>query len=161
MTSWAVVCGAGYGKGALVDANRVEARIQRLEELIERLDEVRRAGEDAYLADEQQRAATERWLQVAVQICIDLGTQLVTEQSARPPSDYADVFTILGQKGVIPSQLAQRLADAAKQRNLIVHLYLEIDDRSVFASLAHLDDLREFGSTVEGLAHSEDDSTGD
>lgn len=145
----------------MVDADRVEARVQRLEELIERLDEVRQAGEDAYLANEEQRAATERWLQVAVQICIDLGTQLVSERSARPPSDYADVFTILGQKGVIPSELAQRLADAAKQRNLIMHLYLEIDDRSVFASLAHLDDLREFASSIERLAHSEDDSTGD
>lgn len=149
------MCGAGYRKGALVDASRVEARIQRLEELIERLDEVRRAGEDAYLADEQQRAATERWLQVAVQICFDLGTQLVTEQSARPPSDYADVFTILGDKQVVPSDLAERLSDAAKQRNLIVHLYLEIDDRAVFASLAHLDDLREFAANLERLVHSE------
>lgn len=156
--SWAAGCGAGYGKDALVDADRAEARVQRLEGLIERLDEVRQAGEDAYLANEEQRAATERWLQVAVQICIDLGTQLVSEQSARPPSDYADVFTILGQKGVIPTELAQRLAEAAKQRNLIVHLYLEIDDRAVFASLAHLDDLREFGSTVERLTHSEDES---
>jgi uncharacterized protein YutE (UPF0331/DUF86 family) len=129
----------------LVDASRVEARIQRLEELIERLDEVREAGEDAYLADEQQRAATERWLQVAVQICIDLGTQLVTEQSARPPSDYADVFKILGEKEVIPRDLAQRLS---------VHLYLEIDDHSVFASLAHLDDLREFAASLERLTHS-------
>jgi uncharacterized protein YutE (UPF0331/DUF86 family) len=145
----------------LVDASRVEARIQRLEELIERLDEVCRAGEDAYLANDQQRAATERWLQVAVQICIDLGTQLVTEQSARPPSDYADVFKILGEKGVIPSDLAQRLADAAKQRNLIVHLYMEIDDRSVFASLAHLDDLREFAASLERMADSEDGSTAD
>jgi uncharacterized protein YutE (UPF0331/DUF86 family) len=42
-----------------------------------------------------------------------------------------------------------------------VHLYLEIDDRAVFASLAHLDDLREFGSTIERLAHSEDESTAD
>jgi uncharacterized protein YutE (UPF0331/DUF86 family) len=145
----------------LVDADRVEARIQRLETLIERLDEVRQAGEDAYLASEQQRAATERWLQVAVQICIDLGTQLVTEQSARPPSDYAEVFKILGEKGLIPSALAQRLADAAKQRNLIVHLYMEIDDRSVFASLAHLDDLREFAGSLQRLADSEDDSTTD
>lgn len=132
----------------MVDASRVEARVQRLEGLIERLDEVRQAGEEAYLADEQQRAATERWLQVAVQTCIDLGTQLVTEQSARPPSDYAEVFKILGEKEVIPIDLAQRLGDAAKQRNLIVHLYMEIDDRSVFASLAHLDDLREFAAAV-------------
>jgi hypothetical protein len=36
---------------------------------------------------------------------------------------------------------------------------MEIDDRSVFASLAHLDDLREFASSIEQLAHSEDDST--
>jgi uncharacterized protein YutE (UPF0331/DUF86 family) len=151
-----VACGGGYGKGALVDASRVEARVQRLEELIERLDEVRQAGEDAYLANEQQRAATERWLQVAVQICIDLGTQLVTEQSARPPSDYADVFKVLGEREVIPSDLAQRLSDAARQRNLIVHLYMEIEDRAVFASLAHLDDLREFAASLERLAHSGD-----
>ena len=140
----------------MVDVSRVEARVQRLEELIERLDDVRQAGEEAYLADEQRRAATERWLQVAVQICIDLGTQLVTEQSARPPADYADVFKILGEKDVVPSELAQRLSDAAKQRNLIVHLYMEIDDRSVFASLAHLDDLREFAASLERLAHSDD-----
>jgi uncharacterized protein YutE (UPF0331/DUF86 family) len=151
-----VACGGGYGKGALVDASRVEARVQRLEELIERLDEVRQAGEGAYLANEQQRAATERWLQVAVQICIDLGTQLVTEQSARPPSDYADVFKVLGEREVIPSDLAQRLSDAARQRNLIVHLYMEIEDRAVFASLAHLDDLREFAASLERLAHSGD-----
>ncbi|HSS33365.1 MAG TPA: DUF86 domain-containing protein [Solirubrobacterales bacterium] len=144
----------------MVDASRVEARVQRLEELIERLDEVHRGGEDAYLADEQRRAATERWLQVAVQICIDLGTQLVTEQSARPPSDYSEVFKILGEKGVIPSDLAHRLADAAKQRNLIVHLYLEIDDRAVFASLAHLDDLREFAASLERLAHTDGSTAG-
>jgi len=132
--------------------------VQRLEELIERLEEVRKAGEGAYLDNERQRAATERWLQIAVQICIDLGAQLVTEQSARPPSDYAEVFKILGEKGVIPSEVAQRLANAAKQRNLIVHLYMELDDRSVFASLAHLDDLREFAASVERLADSEGDS---
>lgn len=144
----------------MVDASRVEARVQRLEELIERLDEVRQVGVDAYLADGRQRAATERWLQVAVQICIDLGTQLVAEQSARPPSDYAEVFKILGEKGVIPDDLALRLADAAKQRNLIVHLYLEIDDRSVFEALGHLDDLREFAASLERLAHADDSTTG-
>ena len=85
----------------MVDVDRVEVRLQRLEELIERLDGVRQGGEEAYLADSQQRAATERWLQLAIQICIDLGTQLVSEKSARPPSDYADVFAVLGEKGDI------------------------------------------------------------
>lgn len=144
----------------MVDVNRVEARIQRLEELIERLDGVQQAGEDAYLADAQQRAATERWLQLAIQVCIDLGTQVVSEQSARAPSDYAEVFKILGENGVIPDELALRMGNAAKQRNLIVHLYLEIDDRAVFASLAYLDDLREFATIAGRLAESDDAATG-
>jgi uncharacterized protein YutE (UPF0331/DUF86 family) len=139
----------------LVDVDRVEARLQRLEQLIERLEEVRQAGEAAYLDDAQVRAATERWLQLAIQICIDLGTQLVSEQSARPPSDYAEVFEILGEKGVLSKELALRMGNAARQRNLIVHLYMEIDDRAVFASLSYLDDLREFGAAVERLANSE------
>ncbi len=112
--------GDGWRKAVLVDVSRVEARIQRLEELIERLDGVQQAGEDAYLADAQQRAATERWLQLAIQVCIDLGTQVVSEQSARAPSDYAEVFKILGENGVIPDELALRMGNAAKQRNLIV-----------------------------------------
>lgn len=136
----------------MVDVDQVESRLQRLEGLVEQLDKVRQEGEEAYLTDPRLRAATERWLQLAIQICIDLGTQLVSEQSARPPSDYADVFAILGENHIIPSDLALRLGNAARQRNLIVHLYMEIDDRAVFASLAYLDDLREFATTVERLA---------
>lgn len=86
----------------LVYAKWVEPRMQRLTEVNQRLDEVRQAGEDAYLADEQMRAATERWLQVAVQICIDLGMQLAAEKSAGPRSDDSEVFRTLGERGVIP-----------------------------------------------------------
>ena len=140
----------------MVDVDRIEARLQHLEELIERLDEVRQEGEEAYLADSRQRAATERWLQLAIQICIDLGAQLVAEQSVRPPSDYSDIFAILGEREPFRSNLATRLGGAARQRNLIVHLYMEIDDRAVFASLAFLDDLRAFAAAVETLASAAD-----
>lgn len=135
----------------MVDAERVEARIQRLEETIERLERVRTRGEDAYLADAELRAMTERWLQLAIQVCTDLGAQVAMEQSAPPPSSYADIFKILGQKGILPDELAARLGDAARQRNLLVHLYMEVDDRAVFASLAHLDDLRQFATAVQRL----------
>lgn len=133
----------------MVDDGRVEARLRRLEELIERLEAVRTGGVDAYLADAELRAMTERWLEVAIQVCIDLGTQVVTELSARAPSNYADIFKILGDKDLLPDDLAGRLGDAARQRNLLVHLYLEVDDRAVFASLAYLDDLRRFAAFVE------------
>lgn len=129
--------------------------------MLEELEGVRSAGEEAYLADAKQRLATERLLQLSTQICIDLAAQVVSEQSATPPASYSDVFKILGDKGVVSADLAKRLGDAARQRNLLVHLYMEIDDRAVFASLAFLDDLREFAKIVESFAKSEGDSTGD
>lgn len=136
----------------MVDADQVEARLQRLEQMLEQLEEVRSAGEEAYLDDTRQRLATERLLQLAIQICIDLGAQVVSEQSAAAPSNYSDVFKILGDKEVISADVAERLGNAARQRNLLVHLYMEIDDSAVFASLAYLDDLREFAAAVGRLA---------
>lgn len=92
----------------MVDGDRIGARIDRLERLIERLEEVRQAGEDAYLADERVRAMTERWLQLAIQTCIDVGAQLVSELSAAPPEDYAGVFKALADAGHIEADLAER-----------------------------------------------------
>lgn len=139
----------------MVDAERVEDRLERLEAMLEQLDEVRDGGEEAYLADARLRLATERLLQVSIQICIDLAAQVVSEQSVAPPSSYSDVFKVLGDKGVISPEIAARLGNAARQRNLLVHLYMEIDDRAVFASLAFLDDLREFATIVGRWAEAD------
>lgn len=135
----------------MVDAERLGARLDRLEHLIERLEEVRRGGEEPYLADERLRAMTERWLQLAIQVCIDMGAQLVSELSVAPPADYAGVFRSLGDAGHLPAALAERLAAAARQRNLLVHMYLDVDDRQIFAALSRLDDLRALAVAAQGL----------
>jgi uncharacterized protein YutE (UPF0331/DUF86 family) len=132
----------------LVDAERAGARLQRLEELLERLDGVRGEGMASYLSHADLRAATERWLEIAVQICIDLGAQLVTERSVKAPDNYAGVFTAMAEANLLSTDLAVRMGAAARQRNLLAHLYLEIDDRMVFASLGSLDDLREFAKVI-------------
>lgn len=133
----------------MVDPDRVAARLERLRDLLARLERVREGGEDSYMADPDVRVMTERRLELAVQICIDLGTQLVMETSARSPESYADVFKSMAEADLLSADLAERLEEAAKQRNLLVHLYLDIDDRKVFGSLASLDDLRLFAKVVE------------
>jgi uncharacterized protein YutE (UPF0331/DUF86 family) len=65
------------------------------------------------------------------------------------------VFKILGDKGAISAEIAERLGNAARQRNLLVHFYMEIDDKAVFASLMFLDDLREFATIVGRLAEAD------
>jgi uncharacterized protein YutE (UPF0331/DUF86 family) len=132
----------------LVDGERAAARLRRLEKLVEDLEEIRKEGEEAYLADTRLRMAAERQLELTIQICVDIGTQLVMERSVRAPESYADVFKVMAEADLLPADLADRLGEAARQRNLLVHLYLEIDDHAVFASLESLDDLRRFGEIV-------------
>jgi uncharacterized protein YutE (UPF0331/DUF86 family) len=135
----------------LVDGETQLARLQRLERLIDQLERVRAGGECAYLADEDLRMMSERRLELAIQICIDIGAHLVSEFSAPPPSDYAGIFRSLADSGHLDRDLGARLSDAARQRNLLVHLYLEIDDSRVFAAFGHLDDLRAFAAVVQRL----------
>lgn len=132
----------------MVDPDKASLRLKRLRESIELLEEVREKGKDAYLADPGVRAATERWLGLSIQVCVDLGTQIALEELRAAPDNYAAVFTTLGKEGLIENDLADRLAAAAKQRNLLTHLYLEVDDEKVFDSLSHLDDLRQFAAFV-------------
>jgi uncharacterized protein YutE (UPF0331/DUF86 family) len=136
----------------LVDGERLLARLARLDSLIEHVDRVRARGFEAYLADADSRLAAERGLQLAIQICIDVGTQLMVELRVRTASDYAGVFLNLGKAGHLPADLAERMAEAARLRNLLVHLYLDVDDKKVFAALGQLDDLREFARVAQELA---------
>ncbi|MGO9750763.1 MAG: type VII toxin-antitoxin system HepT family RNase toxin [Solirubrobacteraceae bacterium] len=138
----------------MVDVESISNRLERLERLIELLAAVRSGGQPEYLADERLRAATERWLQLAEQACIDVGAQLVSELSASPPADYAGIFRSLADAGHLDDDLASRLIAMARQRNLLVHAYLDVDNEIVFESLDHLDDLREFAAAVESLIAS-------
>ncbi len=135
----------------MVDRESVTERLLRLAELVERLERTRAGGLDAYLEDDDLRAATERRLQLAEQTCIDVGAHLLSEINAPPPGDYAGIFRSLADAGQLDDELATRLAQAARQRNLLVHAYLRIDARKVFASLDQLEDLRAFAGAVERM----------
>ena len=136
----------------MVDPERIHDRLQRLDSLLRRLEELRAAGEAAYLADPDTRLKGERALQLALQVCIDVGAHLVGERGLGPPDTYAEVFVILRDAGIIEPGLAGRLGEATRLRNLLVHGYADLDDRKVWAALDHLEDLRAFAAVAARLA---------
>ncbi|MDN5860578.1 MAG: DUF86 domain-containing protein, partial [Pseudonocardia sp.] len=71
-----------------------------------------------------------------------------------PPRDYGDTFRVLAEVGVINNALADRLVSLAGARNLIVHLYAEVDDARLARSIADggLDDLSSFAARIAALA---------
>jgi uncharacterized protein YutE (UPF0331/DUF86 family) len=136
----------------LVDGERVQVRLSHLEPLLRALEEVRAQGEDAYLADAGIRHRAERELQLAIQICIDVGAHLVSELGLEPPSDYGGVFARLREAGILDDRLADQLRQAAGLRNVLVHAYVDLDDREVWKALDQLDDLRAFAAAAERAA---------
>ena len=102
--------------------------------------------------DAALQAAVERWLQIAVEACIDCAYRVVADLGLTPPDSARGAFEALVSQGVLSKELSARLGRAAGLRNILVHDYTRID-RALLVSVVHddLDDLRAFGAAVAGL----------
>jgi uncharacterized protein YutE (UPF0331/DUF86 family) len=136
----------------MVDAESVGARLRRLEQLLSVLEEIREQGRAPLLDDVRVQLQTEHALQIAIQICIDLGIHIAAERALRPPEDYRGVFASLAEAGVLEKDLAARLGDAAGLRNLLVHEYTAVDHGKLWDALDDLDDLRAFAAAAANEA---------
>ena len=94
-------------------------------------------------------ASAERDFQVAIQAAIDIGSTLLAGVSTQVPESYRDIFLELAEVGILPRAFAEQLAQMAQFRNVLVHLYLEVDLRKVYQYLQHnLGDLEQFARYV-------------
>jgi uncharacterized protein YutE (UPF0331/DUF86 family) len=132
----------------LVDPEVVERRIREIDRRVSAARRVRNQGKDRFLQDLDLQAVAERHLQIAIQGAIDIAVHILAEDFPQTPEDYAGAFRMLGRVGVVDGALADRLAAAAGLRNVIVHLYLDVDPEQVWRSLEGLDDLLAFTGSI-------------
>jgi uncharacterized protein YutE (UPF0331/DUF86 family) len=141
----------------MMDQDIVARRILVLNETLLNLDGLRpRLTGQQLVAEPLVQAALERWVQVAVECCIDLAYHVVSAHGWTPPDSARGAFESLASHGVIPSELAQRLARAAGMRNILVHDYVRVDRGMLVGALGSaLDDLRSFGAIIGMLIAAE------
>ncbi len=128
----------------MVDPERLRALLDRLDEETEHL---RRLAErdDASLADPDILAAVKYRFVIAIEMCIDAGEHVISSEALRAPTDYAEVFAVLGEAGFLPPETVPSLQDMARFRNLLVHGYVDVDDHRVVEILrTRLGDLGSF-----------------
>ena len=141
----------------MVDPESIDARLERLADLLEESERIRAGGRATYDAGFRDRLAAQHAIQLAIQICVDIGAHLIAELGLRMPDDYKGVFEALREPLELDAELVTDLSAAAGMRNVLVHAYLEVDDDRVWDALGHLDDLREFAAAAERVGNSEDD----
>ena len=89
------------------------------------------------LTDSDRRAAhyaIERLLQLLCEASADIALQVVKRHGIAPLDSYRGIFMALATHGALSKDLAERLALACGMRNVLTHLYDDIDlDRVVAA----------------------------
>ncbi len=133
----------------MVDAPRLRALLERLQSRRSRLDRYARLSVDEYLAASEQVDASKYLLITAIEDALGAANHVIASEGYRTPTDYADGFRSLAEAGVVSSELADRLRAMARFRNLLVHLYAEVDDRRVHEFLRQdLIDLDRFAGAL-------------
>ncbi|MDA8233513.1 MAG: DUF86 domain-containing protein [Clostridia bacterium] len=132
---------------------RLLYQLNLLDKYILNLDELAQTPLEKYLNDIILQGAAERFLQLAVETCLNIGNRILAlEQRKRnitAPETYAEIFERLSQIGIIPISDTPNLINMAKFRNLLVHMYWEVDPKKVHSILTGgIQDLKTYRSYI-------------
>jgi uncharacterized protein YutE (UPF0331/DUF86 family) len=64
---------------------------------------------------------------ISIQEAIDIGTHLISKEGIGKPVTYKETFELLGQAKIIPEEIAEELSDLVGFRNVLVHIYWQLD----------------------------------
>jgi uncharacterized protein YutE (UPF0331/DUF86 family) len=106
-----------------------------------------------FIGDEIRVASVERFLQLAIESCLNIGNRLLSlfqfKKPVETPETYADIFKGLEKLGVVDEKFSERLVRMARFRNVLVHLYWEIDREEMYKMLQeNVEDFNRFQQDV-------------
>ncbi len=130
----------------------VRTRCREIEESVQRLERIAQLSLKDFLSDRDSLDVACYRLLVGIEAALALCYHVAARRLRTAPEDYAACFAALGEAGIIPLDLTERLQRMARFRNLLVHVYWKIDYRQVYEVLRHdLGDLRAFAAAVASL----------
>lgn len=140
----------------MIDQELIEKKIDLLEGKFDYLKETREIKPDKFLDSFEKIQASKHTLQEAIEACLDIANHIIAAKGLGRSETYSGMFQRLAKGGILEGELADRLGDMARFRNLLVHQYAEIDNRRVHEILReNLVDIEEFVTRIEKLLESE------
>lgn len=139
-----------YGQMLPIDRELVQRHLKQLREAVGILHEVGKTPREEFSTDYRVYGLAERYLQLAIEACLQICGILVASFGLRRPEGYHELLSIVAAQQIIPHTLAYRLEVLTNLRDSLVHdpsalnrdlLYEHIQQR--------LDDLEAFAQVVE------------
>ncbi len=133
----------------MVDPQKVRHLLALYRRYRRYLEELAGRSDAALRSDFAVMGGVQHYLLLATETVLDLGSHVISSEGYEPPKGYADIFRVLRDEGLISGDLADRLMAMARFRNVLVHLYAEVDEQRVLRILrSSLGDLDAFVETL-------------
>jgi uncharacterized protein YutE (UPF0331/DUF86 family) len=133
----------------MVDRDKVEGLIRRLREYTGYLHGLVQQDKEASLKDPRSVGSARYYLQVSIETCISIANHLIATERLRAPRDYGDSFAVLNEAGILPDEAGRTMQELAGLRNLLVHVYWDVDDEMIYEGIrAELEDFETFVAHV-------------
>lgn len=118
-----------------LNIERIKVLIEEVREAADNLLEYAKLPEDEILSNKTVLNAVKYSFIVAIQGIINICHHIVARLSGKVPDEYGECFLILKEMGYLTSDYALKLKSMAGFRNILIHLYHEVDDRRVLKYL--------------------------
>lgn len=122
--------------------NKIALKLEKLEEYIKILKDIQKVNKKSFISDYHFFGLAERYLQLSIEILLDIGKILLTSQNLSRPDNNQEIFSILHDKKIITAKLTEKIQGIVGFRNILVHEYEKIDRNIVYEKLQN--DLKDF-----------------
>lgn len=133
-----------------LDKDLVQRQVKQIRDAIAILRELSTTPHDKFVTDYHVYGLAERYLQQAVEACLQVCGTLVASFGLRRPEGYHELLSIVASQQIIPRTLAYRLELLTNLRDTLVHDPSELNHDILYDHIQQrLGDLEEFASNIE------------
>ena len=134
--------------------NKIISKLQKLDEYIKYLKEVQKINKNQFVEDYHFFGLAERYLQLSIEILLDVGKLLIVIKGLKRPEENQEIFSALRDEKIISEKLAGNLMGIANFRNILLHDYEKIDREIVYEKLRdNLEDFENFRKEIAGYVN--------
>ena len=139
-----------------LDLNRINAHKKTIENNLHQLEALRGSAFEDFVADADRLDAAKYRLQTAVQAVIDISNHICGRLRFKLSQDSGECIRALEKAGYFPKDRATMYVKMIRFRNVLVHLYGEVDNRRVHEIVENdLNYFRMFILDVDAIVESE------
>jgi len=128
-----------------IDFEKIKSRLLEIQATVEKIEHYAQLPDKEFWSDERNIYTLKHLLLQCIEAAASVCAHLAAKKLYKPVASFGECFRLLGERGIVSDDLAAKLQQMAKFRNLLVHQYWQVNDEQVLAYARHnIKDLNQF-----------------